>query len=223
MTFEQYLATLSTKPSPVKIRILRRLWIEGMDFPRGWVKSSELLEITGQKYFDRRVRELRDELGCAIETGTLSGEHAYRLLSTKIDSPNPRAYLTEPQKRELFRSARYRCAICGREFEPGVRGLQADHKVPLKRGGGHALANWQPLCVECNVGKRSACAGCELDCAKCPWAFPERVGHRLLIQVPSEIRTSLREYSSSSGKSVDACVSEAVSSYLTARRTDEEK
>jgi hypothetical protein len=215
MKFEQYIASLPIAPSDVKRQILQRLWQEGTSFPRGWVRSSELLQLTGQKYFDRRVRELRDEVGCDIETGTVSGEHAYRLLSTGVEVANPRAYLTESQKKELFRAARNHCAVCDRQFEPGVRGLQADHKVPLKRGGAHDSGNWQPLCVECNVGKRRACAGCELDCQVCPWAFPERVGRRLLVQVSSEVEASLRAYSMDSGKSLGTCVAEAVAEYVT--------
>jgi hypothetical protein len=214
MTFEQYIAGLPSTLSDVKRQIVQRLWKEGASFPRGWVKSSELLSLTGQKYFDRRVRELRDEMGCDIETGTVSGEHAYRLISTDVEVANPRAYLTESQKKELFRSASNRCAICDRQFESGLRGLQADHKVPLKRGGPHDSANWQPLCVECNVGKRRACAGCELDCQVCPWAFPERVGRRLLVQVSKKVEVSLKEYSVDSGKSLNLCVAEAVAEYV---------
>lgn len=214
MMFEQYIASLPTAPNNVKRQILQRLWQEGMGFPRGWVRSSELLELTGQKYFDRRVRELRDEAGCDIETGTVSGEHAYRLLSTGVEVANPRAYLTESQKEKLFRAAGNHCAVCDRQFEPGVRGLQADHRVPLKRGGAHDSGNWQPLCVECNVGKRRACAGCELDCQICPWAFPERVGRRLLVQVSREVEASLRAYSADSGKSLGMCVAEAVAEYV---------
>ncbi|MGB3638729.1 MAG: hypothetical protein WBA39_14320 [Rivularia sp. (in: cyanobacteria)] len=57
---EQRISTLSGKRkklSQVKITILRTLWEEGNQFPREWVLSNKLLQLTGQKYFDRRIRE----------------------------------------------------------------------------------------------------------------------------------------------------------------------
>lgn len=217
MTFEQYIQSLPSVPSEVKSLILKRLWQEGSRFPRDWVRSSELLSLTGQKYFDRRVRELRDETGCDIETGTVSGEHAYRLISPNVNVANPRSYLSEAQKRSLFQAAAGRCAVCDRTFESGLRGLQADHKVPLKRGGSHEQSNWQPLCVECNVGKRKACADCDLDCGTCPWAFPERVGRRIIAQVPGNLETALRAYAAASGREVHVCVAEAIQEYVRSR------
>lgn len=218
MTIEEYIASLPASLSDVKRQILQRLWRQGDAFPRGWVRSSELLRLTGQKYFDRRVRELRHEIGCDIETGLLVGEHAYRLRSSTIHVANPRAYLSEAQKRELFRAADHGCAVCGRQMESGLRGLQADHKIPLKRGGSHDAENWQPLCVECNVGKRRACADCDLDCRSCAWAFPDLVGRRLLVQVSQEIETALRAYAQATGRSIDLCVAEAVEQYVSQRQ-----
>lgn len=214
MTFEEYIATLPKMPSKVKMVILKRLWDEGQDFPRGWVRSSELLGLTGQKYFDRRVRELRDNVGCEIETGQRGNEHAYRLNSSNTAIATPRAYLPNPLKKELFRASKYRCAICDRQFVSGLRGLQADHRVPLNRGGSNGDGNWQSLCVECNVGKRKACAGCDLDCQICPWAFPDRVGKRILIQLPQETELLIREYAAHSGKTFDSCVAEGLTQYL---------
>lgn len=218
MNFEAYINHLSGRNiSAVKRKILLRLWEEGTRFPRGWVKSEELLSRTGQKYFDRRVRELRDEVGCDIETGRFDGEHAYRLLSTTVVAGKPRGYLATTEKAELFRAADNRCAVCAGQFSAGVRGLQADHKIPLVRGGLHDPSNWQPLCVECNVGKRWACSSCLIDCQVCPWAFPERVGHRLIVQIPRQVEYSLKALSQASGKSLSACVAEAVAQYVIER------
>jgi hypothetical protein len=45
--------------------------------------------------------------------------------------------------------------MCGRTtLEDGVR-LQVDHKVPKDWGGSDALENLQPLCEECNRGKKN--------------------------------------------------------------------
>ncbi len=213
MNIAEYINGLNGEPSDVKIRILKRLWSEGDSFPRGWVLSSELLELTGQKYFDRRVRELRDEFGCDIETGTYGGEHAYRLRSTEITIVMPRAYLPESKKQALFKEHDYKCAICDQAFKPGLRGLQADHKVPLSRSGSNDVSNWQPLCVECNVGKRRACADCDLDCETCPWAFPERLGRRIVLQLPANLIEFISELSSKQGTSLSDSIVAIIREY----------
>ncbi len=41
-----------------------------------------------------------------------------------------------------------RCAYCG-----GMRPLQPDHRIPLKRGGSSAIANILPACGPCNRRK----------------------------------------------------------------------
>jgi len=43
----------------------------------------------------------------------------------------------------------YSCAECG-AGEP----LQRDHIIPVSKGGSNAFWNIQPLCGECNRGKR---------------------------------------------------------------------
>ena len=184
MELEEYLSQIRVKKlSEVKKKILHTLWNEGSGFPRDWVASSRLLEITQQKYFDRRTRELRDECGCDIETKHTNGEHHYRLISTTLNVANPRSYLSEPQKKQLFETAKYTCQVCGIEMQAGVRGLQADHKIPLNRGGSHNAENWQALCNECNVAKRRACQRCEENCKECSWAFPAEGGFPMVVRL----------------------------------------
>lgn len=188
MSLDTFLRTKVKKNlSDVKIKILDALWNNGDTFPREWVSSSDLLALTNQKYFDRRTRELRDELGLNIETKHINGEHHYRLVSDEISDSNPRFYLTETQKRALFETQRNMCQICGKVAEAGLRGLQADHKVPLIKGGTHDADNWQSICVECNVAKRRACQGCNDDCNTCAWAFPEKSGMPLTLRLPPEL------------------------------------
>lgn len=184
--FEKYIQKLG-KLSDVKNIILKTLWMAGDTFPRGWVKSQQLLSITDQKYFDRRIRELHDEHGCDIETQYYEDQHAYRLKSDVLKTPNPRHYLTASQKKALFEKSGHRCQICNKLFDAGVKGLQADHKIPLIRGGSCDEDNWQALCNSCNVSKRSACAGCTDDCLQCPWAFPEKHGQLVLVRIPKQL------------------------------------
>lgn len=198
--------------SEVKCLIISELWgYDAVVFPKPWIKSSRLLEITGQKYFDRRIRELRDELGCAIETKTIEGEHSYRIISAELLEANPRYYLTETEKKELFRRQGYTCQVCGKTSEAGVRGLQADHKVPLVRGGDHSSNNWQSLCNECNVAKRRVCEGCGEDCKKGSWAFPELVGRLILVRVPDILLAVLEKRAHEEGVRVESIILDILS------------
>jgi hypothetical protein len=102
MNVDNYLQSLTDrkKISDVKEKIIRRLWGNVSDsFPKPWVSSAELLELTGQKYFDRRTRELRDQLGCDIETAYLDSfsGHAWRIHSAALADAQDREYLVVGQ------------------------------------------------------------------------------------------------------------------------------
>jgi 5-methylcytosine-specific restriction endonuclease McrA len=183
--FDTFISHL--KLSEVKLTLLKKLWNSGSEFPRDWVKSSELLTLTNQKYFDRRLRELRDSGGLDLETKHINGEHCWRLNSDKISQIINRTYLTAAQKKELFDRASNSCAICGKFSLAGVRGLQADHKVPLSRGGSEALNNWQPICNECNVAKRRICQNCTLNCEECSWAYPDLESKKIVLKIPKDL------------------------------------
>lgn len=214
MDLEQYIESLPTKRklSGAKRTILDLLWRGGENFPRDWVRSSALLKATGQKYFDRRARELRDETGCDLESKYVEvlGEHAWRLKSSKLLKANPREYLTASDKKKLFESQDFTCATCGKKIDAGVRGLQADHKTPLSRGGSHDFSNWQPICHNCNVGKRRACEGCDDECAVCSWAFPENTGLKTVIELPPKLLSKLNDLSGGSQKKLNELVQDAI-------------
>lgn len=219
MTFIEYIESLPTerKLSEVKLQILKRLWSDNSDsFPKPWVSSKELLELTGQKYFDRRARELRDQLGCDIETEyrELFTGHGWRIRSDKLSPPQRREYLTQQQKETLFTEHDYCCAICGVNVVAGVRGLQADHKIPLSRGGGNELNNWQPICNNCNVGKRRACDCCFNECNNCSWAYPDRVGIRTIVKLSECTLRRVDQFSSTTQKSKSMVMEEAIKYFL---------
>lgn len=219
MNLREYLRSLpiKTQLSDVKITILTRLWGSDKDgFPKPWVSSAELLGLTGQKYFDRRTRELRDQLGCDIESSyqTALEGHAWRLRSTSLNQPLDREYLTSIQKNKLFEVHGSSCAICGTKAEAGVRGLQADHKIPLSRGGGNDITNWQPVCNRCNVGKRRACEDCELDCNKCSWAFPEIIGINSIIALNIETLKLIDQEARKRKQNRNEIIADAIECYL---------
>lgn len=219
MNIESYISSLPLKRklSDVKEKILVRLWGSDSDtFPKPWVSSDELLELTQQKYFDRRTRELRGQLGCNIESEYRQefGGHGWRLVSTNLSLPQEREYLTQQQKLQLFERHDYHCSTCGIQVEAGVRGLQADHKVPLSKGGSNDLVNWQPMCNNCNVGKRRACEGCQLECKQCSWAFPETIGVKTMISLKENTIRRVETYSSNSAKTFDSVMDEAANYYI---------
>ncbi|MDG1950424.1 MAG: HNH endonuclease signature motif containing protein [bacterium] len=72
-----------------------------------------------------------------------------------------------------------------------MRGLQADHKVPLSRGGTNDLSNWQAICNTCNVIKRRACQGCSIDCQTCAWAHPVEGTESVVLSLSSSLLKSL--------------------------------
>lgn len=212
MNFIDYINALPSNISDVKLTILKKLWhADSIPFPKPWVSSEELLTLTGQKYFDRRARELRDQTGCDIETMHNSelGGHAWRVNSPNLAAPQDREYLSQAQKLQLFSAAKNTCAICGKITTAGVRGLQADHKVPVSRGGTNALENWQAVCNHCNVGKRRVCEGCTIECATCSWAYPEIVGINTLISINEKVLSKITEYSKETNSTTSRVFEEA--------------
>lgn len=214
-----YLAALPAerKLSTVKRQILTALW--GQDeqpFPKPWVSSHNLLALTGQKYFDRRTRELRDHLGCDIETAYCEAfaGHGWRLHSATLAEALQRDYLTPAQKITLFANAGHCCAVCGKSAESGVRGLQADHRIPLSRGGSNALENWQALCNHCNVGKRRACESCTLNCEGCSWAYPDQTGLVSLFHLDATLLQALEAAARQTRITPEAIVTLALRHYL---------
>ncbi len=211
MKLKEYLDSIDGSLSAQKRIILTALWESGKSWPRPWVASSDLLGLDGVgKYFDRRIRELRDDKGCDIESGRdKNGDHAYRLVSTKLKPANPRKYLTSNQKKKLIQDAGGQCVVCGSTI-----GLQADHKVPLSRGGTHGTSNWQVLCVGCNVAKRGSCHGCSDDCKECPWAFPESNGVQVGVRVPKTLAKRLADVAGQSPKAQEKFILAAIKKSL---------
>jgi hypothetical protein len=156
----------------VRFQIIKELWHrDSDDFPKPWVSIKKLIEITGQKNTDRRVRALRDELGCHIESGYYNSEYCYRLTSDFKAKTNIRKDLNKKDREELLKKHFYKCMVCA---NPGTKKLQIDHKVPLIRKGTNEIENLQVLCSHCNIIKRNSCSGCEDDCQNCALAYPEK-------------------------------------------------
>lgn len=53
---------------------------------------------------------------------------------------------------DVFERDDYRCQMCGRTVEDGIK-LHIDHIVPFSKGGSNDMDNLQVLCHECNLAK----------------------------------------------------------------------
>ena len=110
-----------------------------------------LVEIGTQEQLDRRRRELNRYF--EIEKTHSGANTRYRLAGVLPQSADVSAGISERDRAAVLRHGR--CAMCGRTpLEDHVK-LQVDHKIPRDWGGDDALPNLQPLCEECNRGKKN--------------------------------------------------------------------
>jgi 5-methylcytosine-specific restriction endonuclease McrA len=115
---------------------------------------AHLQEVLGEapSQTDRRVRDLRDHFRAPAKR--INGEYRYVLEgwaesringSRKSLNAAVRARVLAPQ----------RCAMCGRTPLDHHVEMVVDHKLPRHWGGGDEISNLQPLCKECNAGKKA--------------------------------------------------------------------
>jgi 5-methylcytosine-specific restriction endonuclease McrA len=67
-------------------------------------------------------------------------------------STTVRHALTPGERREVFRKTGGKCHVCGGR---AGKQWQADHVVPHRLAGKHALDNYLPVCRDCNTLRRS--------------------------------------------------------------------
>lgn len=60
----------------------------------------------------------------------------------------------ESVKQEIFKRDNYRCVLCDRGEEEGVK-IHADHKKPKSKGGDNSIYNGQTLCGQHNTLKKN--------------------------------------------------------------------
>lgn len=172
--------------SEAKLTILKLLW------SGEWILGDDILAAVGQAYYDRRIRELRDEDGWEIETGWLKNKKgisrpAYRLTSHVRGKGIKRAHVTNEDRKFVLTRDGYKCQICGTDLRGGRNNPQIDHKIPLIRDGKSEISNYQAICSNCNVIKRGVCLMCSLpSCDKCYLAYPEKGSKNLLINLTDQ-------------------------------------
>lgn len=172
--------------SKAKAIILKILWAGE------WVLGDDILSTVKQAYYDRRVRELRDEDGWDIEVSFVPNREgknrpAYRLKSHMRGKGIKRPHITAQERKSVLEKDGYKCRICGVELNEGRNNPQIDHKIPLIRDGASEVGNYQSVCSNCNVIKRGICRLCTLpSCDNCYLAYPEKGANNLLLNLTEE-------------------------------------
>lgn len=193
-------------------KILEKLW--SME----WVPSKELLALTGQAEYARRVRELRGEWGYSIEEEIVNGEHHYRLANQKPRSEaRRRQYFTPKQKGEITARDGVSCNLC-KYVPPNGRiegALMWDHRTPLDKGGDTTAANGQLLCVSCNNLKRRTCGECPREgCSECLLSHPEHAAGSCILAFDKDTWTRLRARADGEGVTPQELVGRIVKRHL---------
>jgi hypothetical protein len=153
-----------------------------------------LADIGTYEQLDRRRRELNPYF--EIEKVRVGRDTAYRLLAMKEPSAHPARGISERDRAAVLRHGR--CAFCGKTpLEDRVK-LQVDHRVPQDWGGSDALENLQPLCEECNRGKKNLFASYDEYAPEIRVAIgfeepQKRIGELLKAMHPDEVRSDLLE------------------------------
>jgi len=107
---------------------------------------------------DKRKRELRTnhQLDVRAEYDKTKKEYVHHLVGflPDADSRVGRTTLNKRQRAEVLIRYHSRCQQCGKTPSEDAVKLVIDHIVPLEWGGTNDPENLQPLCTDCNEGKK---------------------------------------------------------------------
>ena len=121
--------------NPEKAKEGKRCWVKenpdkNKDSKRSWRNSKE-----GKVYKENWDKENRDKLRASY--------HKYRARK----AGNGGSFTAE-QFTFLCRFYKYKCLCCNKK-----KPLEADHVIPVSKGGSSNISNIQPLCRSCNAKK----------------------------------------------------------------------
>jgi len=130
-----------------------------------------------QEQLDRRRRELNRYF--TFRKTRDGRETLYELEGAKVTVDEGPAAINERDRAYVLRLGV--CAMCGRSPLRHSVVLQVDHKLPQDWGGSNDLENLQPLCEECNRGKKNLFASLapyksEMEAALAETSVHRRIG-----------------------------------------------
>lgn len=165
------------------------------------VTNEELMKVSGQHNYARRVRELRAE-GWNIVYQSKPG--GYVLKSPDKKSQEADEYINLKLRQKVLERDGFICQQCGHKggekYADGetVR-LEVDHIIPLKQGGKTTEENLWTMCSRCNAGKKSL------------YDYPETVKNKIIsLNLPDEIKNKLSDLSIKNGRTVNDIIIETI-------------
>lgn len=169
------------------------------------VTNEELMKVSGQHNYARRIRELRAE-GWKIKY--MNSQGGYILKSEKKSSVAVDKYINLKLRTKILERDNYTCQLCGstnkdnRSKKQKVI-LEVDHIKPLTLGGETVEENLWTLCGRCNAGKKSLLA------------YPETVKNKIItLNLPDELRSKISERARKRGMTVNSLLMSIIESEL---------
>ena len=101
---------------------------------------------TGKNSYQRKETLDIDKLSSIIDT--INKESEYR-----NSAQYQRRLMSSGLRYDIMKRDGFRCTICGRGAEDGVK-LHVDHIKPIAKGGKTEWNNLRTLCQDCNLGKK---------------------------------------------------------------------
>lgn len=119
------------------------------------IKSCPLADSKASKYYTNNAY-LRFIIYWGNEVKTTPTTPISSFINNEIELPKvsktEREKMTAGLRYDILKRDGYKCKICGRSAEDGVK-LHVDHIVPIAKGGKTIEENLQTLCQDCNLGK----------------------------------------------------------------------
>lgn len=108
-----------------------------------------VFELAGKRYsqLQRRRRQVGEIFHIAKESG-----HRYRLIGWLPTPLSKSTTISQKLRYRVLQSGR--CRLCGKSAAVDEVSLVVDHILPQAWGGSDLEENLQPLCEECNAGKK---------------------------------------------------------------------
>ena len=161
------------------------------------VPNEELIRVSGQHNYARRIRELRAE-GWQIKYS--QSPQGYILLSDEKVEKDTDAYINLKLRQKVLERDNHICQLCGHSsketYSDGEQvKLEVDHITPLKQSGRTVEENLWVLCSRCNAGKKSL-----LD-------YPETLKNKIItLNLPNDLRNTLANASLKTGKTINSLI-----------------
>ena len=193
------------KPTSLKNGVWQKLLDALYDKLGKIVTNEELMEVSGQHNYARRIRELRAE-GWKIKYVNSSG--GYILTSAKRTTKSADKYINLKLRIKILERDSYTCQLCGatkkdKHTDGAKVKLEVDHIKPLTLGGKTTEDNLWTLCSRCNAGKKSLLA------------YPETVKNKIItLNLPDDLRLKISEVASKRGLTVNTLLLDLIRNSL---------